>query len=59
MIIVHFAPARLVPHHPVEPSAGQAIENEQLFEHYTKTGAGAAPVGTEPTATPRRPGGLA
>ena len=42
MIIVHSAPARHVAHHLAALSAGQAIENEQLFEVYTTTGADAA-----------------
>src|SRR5215831_16006602 len=58
MIIVHSAPVRHVMHHLAALSAGQAIENEYLFELYTTTGADAARVGTGPTARPPRPGRL-
>jgi hypothetical protein len=59
MIIVHSAPVRRVAHHLAKLSAGQTIENEQLFELDTTTGSDAAWAGTEPTARPPRPGRLA
>jgi hypothetical protein len=59
MIIVHSAHARHVVHHLAALPAGQSIENEQLFESYTTTGADAAWVGTGPMARPSRPGRLA
>src|SRR6516165_8205659 len=59
MIIAHSAPARHLPHHLTTLSPGQDIENEFLFESYTRTPADAGPAGTGPTGRPPRPGRLA